>query len=106
MFFFFNDTATTEIYTLSLHDALPISECSKKGVSIVAGITVETCTPLTPSAASSWRSTAPRPRTACFDITYGAANGAGTRDTIDPTLINSPDRWARKTGRTARAPWT
>src|SRR5436190_22794967 len=27
-FFFFNDTATTEIYTLSLHDALPI--CSSK----------------------------------------------------------------------------
>src|SRR5688572_31860923 len=26
MSFFFNDTATTEIYTLSLHDALPISE--------------------------------------------------------------------------------
>src|SRR5476649_1239969 len=26
MFFFFNDTATTEIYTLSLHDALPISQ--------------------------------------------------------------------------------
>src|ERR1039458_6556753 len=25
--FFFNDTATTEIYTLSLHDALPISPC-------------------------------------------------------------------------------
>src|SRR3712207_7956328 len=28
MFFFFNDTATTEIYTLSLHDALPISASS------------------------------------------------------------------------------
>src|SRR4029453_19566090 len=27
-FFFFNDTATTEIYTLSLHDALPISHSS------------------------------------------------------------------------------
>src|SRR3712207_8218243 len=27
MYFFFNDTATTEIYTLSLHDALPISRC-------------------------------------------------------------------------------
>src|SRR5256885_2803778 len=27
-FFFFNDTATTEIYTLSLHDALPISSLS------------------------------------------------------------------------------
>src|SRR2546430_7776255 len=25
VFFFFNDTATTEIYTLSLHDALPVS---------------------------------------------------------------------------------
>src|SRR5256885_7579669 len=35
IFFFFNDTATTEIYTLSLHDALPILmrpeiSCSKK----------------------------------------------------------------------------
>src|SRR2546430_8755461 len=29
-FFFFNDTATTEIYTLSLHDALPISPPSSK----------------------------------------------------------------------------
>src|SRR2546430_16159879 len=27
-FFFFNDTATTEIYTLSLHDALPISRAA------------------------------------------------------------------------------
>src|SRR6266446_10768922 len=30
-FFFFNDTATTEIYTLSLHDALPIWACGKAG---------------------------------------------------------------------------
>src|SRR2546430_17504220 len=30
-FFFFNDTATTEIYTLSLHDALPI--CSREAFS-------------------------------------------------------------------------
>src|SRR3989442_12999424 len=29
-FFFFNDTATTEIYTLSLHDALPISGCRRQ----------------------------------------------------------------------------
>src|SRR2546426_8238501 len=31
-FFFFNDTATTEIYTLSLHDALPISDepCARR----------------------------------------------------------------------------
>src|SRR6266581_9648245 len=32
-FFFFNDTATTEIYTLSLHDALPISSrCSTASI--------------------------------------------------------------------------
>src|SRR3712207_6987439 len=31
LFFFFNDTATTEIYTLSLHDALPIL-CDKRFV--------------------------------------------------------------------------
>src|SRR3989339_284418 len=30
-FFFFNDTATTEIYTLSLHDALPISDGLLRG---------------------------------------------------------------------------
>src|SRR2546427_5674560 len=29
MFFFFNDTATTEIYTLSLHDALPILQAMR-----------------------------------------------------------------------------
>src|SRR2546422_8417384 len=29
-FFFFNDTATTEIYTLSLHDALPISAAGRQ----------------------------------------------------------------------------
>src|SRR2546430_2629993 len=32
-FFFFNDTATTEIYTLSLHDALPIFAGSRSGSS-------------------------------------------------------------------------
>src|SRR6266513_5429754 len=31
-FFFFNDTATTEIYTLSLHDALPISTAWSKAM--------------------------------------------------------------------------
>src|SRR3990170_8559102 len=44
-FFFFNDTATTEIYTLSLHDALPIS----LSVSVWMGATViesPVCTPM------------------------------------------------------------
>src|SRR3712207_6882262 len=35
-FFFFNDTATTEIYTLSLHDALPISR--ELGQALVPGL--------------------------------------------------------------------
>src|SRR2546429_9978748 len=34
-FFFFNDTATTEIYTLSLHDALPI--CGPQGAARAGG---------------------------------------------------------------------
>src|SRR3712207_7483043 len=36
-YFFFNDTATTEIYTLSLHDALPISEGLREIADLAAG---------------------------------------------------------------------
>src|SRR2546430_2266467 len=44
-FFFFNDTATTEIYTLSLHDALPISAiCRSSSAS----------SRLCPSSVSTW----------------------------------------------------
>src|SRR2546425_11601552 len=50
LFFFFNDTATTEIYTLSLHDALPISKrfaCTRRLVN---------CCPAWPtSCAGYWR---------------------------------------------------
>src|SRR3712207_8530975 len=45
-FFFFNDTATTEIYTLSLHDALPISaSVSRVSVTRMARATVEITMP-------------------------------------------------------------
>src|SRR5947209_9581270 len=49
IFFFFNDTATTEIYTLSLHDALPIwmtGMCWARAVrtSILSGFTAEEIT--------------------------------------------------------------
>src|SRR3712207_8430920 len=37
MLFFFNDTATTEIYTLSLHDALPIFPPGRLKIIIAAG---------------------------------------------------------------------
>src|SRR5256885_11641750 len=40
--FFFNDTATTEIYTLSLHDALPISN---RGPSAASGVVVSNVLP-------------------------------------------------------------
>src|SRR5256885_1261272 len=35
-FFFFNDTATTEIYTLSLHDALPVGSSGRRAMTITA----------------------------------------------------------------------
>src|SRR5271169_424161 len=38
LYFFFNDTATTEIYTLSLHDALPISKVAPDYEKVVAAI--------------------------------------------------------------------
>src|SRR6185437_16982620 len=39
-YFFFNDTATTEIYTLSLHDALPIlANCSTRSGASAAEVT-------------------------------------------------------------------
>src|SRR2546430_5134803 len=38
VFFFFNDTATTEIYTLSLHDALPIFINMSLGASTLAPV--------------------------------------------------------------------
>src|SRR5688572_31630438 len=42
-FFFFNDTATTEIYTLSLHDALPISRPSSCATAILPALTAGAC---------------------------------------------------------------
>src|SRR2546422_9770181 len=41
-FFFFNDTATTEIYTLSLHDALPISPVSGRDAGDARAVEYET----------------------------------------------------------------
>src|SRR2546422_10394447 len=39
-FFFFNDTATTEIYTLSLHDALPISPIRHEEIVVAVVIVI------------------------------------------------------------------
>src|SRR6266853_2270854 len=64
IFFFFNDTATTEIYTLSLHDALPIPGARYLAQShngnrvLVLGNRPDTVTVLTPSSVGT--STDPR----------------------------------------------
>src|SRR3712207_8230191 len=60
--FFFNDTATTEIYTLSLHDALPISSWALRSLTIRAA-----------STAADW------------SAAYGARPAAG-----DSTCISTP----------------
>src|SRR3712207_8454566 len=52
-YFFFNDTATTEIYTLSLHDALPI------WTSLAAGWNARMRSPQPPSAPGAERNCAP-----------------------------------------------
>src|SRR5258707_8392581 len=59
VFFFFNDTATTEIYTLSLHDALPISSLIWRRTSqpSIAGIITSSTTR---SGRSRWRHSSPR----------------------------------------------
>src|SRR5688572_32112298 len=46
-FFFFNDTATTEIYTLSLHDALPISFFVTRSIATTLGSSMTIPRPLT-----------------------------------------------------------
>src|SRR3712207_7724311 len=48
MFFFFNDTATTEIYTLSLHDALPISTATTTSSPTCCATSSRSRTPASP----------------------------------------------------------
>src|SRR2546428_11932233 len=53
-FFFFNDTATTEIYTLSLHDALPICVRRMRKRRSIWAITLTTSTESRPSSVRSF----------------------------------------------------
>src|SRR5689334_23639252 len=56
-FFFFNDTATTEIYTLSLHDALPISEERDELNGLYECILCASCSTACPSSSRDRKST-------------------------------------------------
>ena len=64
LLFFFNDTATTEIYTLSLHDALPISSLgggidigSDLGLLINGGVDIPISRAFTLNSQINWRVT-------------------------------------------------
>src|SRR5256885_17171855 len=73
IFFFFNDTATTEIYTLSLHDALPIS-LDKVGAR--SGAPRDGAAPGTSTAGSEPRTR--RPSTPRSSASTGAAHALAT----------------------------
>src|SRR5882762_3662271 len=77
-FFFFNDTATTEIYTLSLHDALPI--CSRS-----------------PPAAIRRR-----PRAASLAASYGQRLLVAQREPAAHQAVDDPDRQRKQAEQTHR----
>src|SRR2546427_2814580 len=63
LFFFFNDTATTEIYTLSLHDALPISGHSSAAIApVLATASEASIRPARPACAPALPDSAPSPK--------------------------------------------
>src|SRR5262249_60949203 len=91
-FFFFNDTATTEIYTLSLHDALPISFISRHNSNffsdklVLTSVTPASSAPVlqTPKATSS---------TLYFDsLTVNAGNGGFLHCIQMDTSVNAANQ--------------
>src|SRR2546428_31055 len=79
-YFFFNDTATTEIYTLSLLDALPITDTS--------------ASPSTPTGSVSFASDGTgtfSPGTSC-NLLAGAAGTASCADTYTPPVNSTHDQ--------------
>jgi len=93
-FFFFNDTATTEIYTLSLHDALPISdtravlaEVSRGGDESVQALAVSAAPPAADTKAPAHSSSMADPRAAARESpppAYQLAPAAGASKQIPP----------------------
>src|SRR5260370_32389194 len=61
MHFFFNDTATTEIYTLSLHDALPISRSTGSSMKTISGTASPASRAISPATSSATRAFGPWP---------------------------------------------
>src|SRR2546422_11764772 len=93
LFFFFNDTATTEIYTLSLHDALPIcTGCDRRTpcASTRAGPSSPSPSTTAWPAGKSW----PGPRAGCTGSGVRAPRGGPTAC----SFARSPARPARVHG--------
>src|SRR5260221_12347140 len=75
-FFFFNDTATTEIYTLSLHEALPISNILSRPGYIPLGASadkeeIHACTVLVATPVMEPRPTAATTTSKCIARAFG-----------------------------------
>src|SRR5258708_22816273 len=80
LYFFFNDTATTEIYTLSLHDALPISSWIKRWPSALKRLTRKTIR----WAIANWR--------CCWRPAKIVSNGScASRSEEHTSELQSPD---------------
>src|SRR2546425_576372 len=86
-FFFFNDTATTEIYTLSLHDALPISFFSARRRDRYVGSSSSALTTQSARSPSSSSGAFPRLHQA---TRYPNAFAPATSHAFDDTKRRSP----------------
>src|SRR5574340_1145730 len=86
LFFFFNDTATTEIYTLPLHDALPIYHpCVHAGLHALAS--------RTGTGSDGRRDNGRLPRDGTFDAPDRVRRRRGRR--LSPPLPQEPPRHER-----------
>src|SRR5207249_11579295 len=96
-FFFFNDPAPTEIYTLSLHDALPISCGSAVGASTVPDVPqLDTASPgvIAPTPAAPQALSAPPPTTgvpATRPVRTAASLVTRPSTSDDPPTVGSSD---------------
>src|SRR6266436_9019958 len=95
LFFFFNDTATTEIYTLSLHDALPISRCADR-CARACGVEFVRRQPLERNRGRELRRAGPRDRRKPESIPRRAPVNAEPH----PVLLGSPSGIFQNSART------
>src|SRR5256885_9178784 len=85
-FFFFNDTATTEIYTLSLHDALPISKQTTPRPAVAIAIPPRTSntSPTWSTFANARRCTSVTPPSAASTISFTKRSEEHTSELQSP----------------------